>query len=111
MILDILHSVCHSGDFLCLVVGDGDIENALKLHNEFYSVDVTLNDLILDSTNNTRQVFDVVAEGKEDAWILDGHENKFYLNGGNTEYESTMFDAETMAVWSIVLDKYFEVEK
>lgn len=83
----------------------------LTIANEFYSVDVTLNDLILDSTNNTRQVFDVVAEGKEDAWILDGHENKFYLNGGNTEYESTMFDAETMAVWSIVLDEYFEVEK
>lgn len=83
----------------------------LTIANEFYSVDVTLNDLILDSTNNTRQVFDVVAEGKEDSWILDGHENKFYLNGGNTEYESTMFDAETMAVWSIVLDEYFEVEK
>lgn len=81
----------------------------LTIANEFYSVDVTLNDLVLDSTNNTKQVFNVTAAGKDDSWILDGHEKKFYLNGGNTEYESTMFDAETMAVWSVVLDEFFEV--
>lgn len=82
----------------------------LTIANEFYSVDVTLNNLVLDTTNNTKQVFHVVAAGKEDSWILDGHEKKFYLNGGSTEYESTMFDAETMAVWSVVLDTFFEVE-
>lgn len=82
----------------------------LTIANEFYSIDVTLNDLILDTTNNTKQVFEVTAEGKDDSWILDGHEKKFYLNGGSTEYTSSMFDPQTLAVWSFVLDDFFEVE-
>ena len=82
----------------------------LTIANEFYSVDVTLNDLILDTTNNTKQVFEVTAEGKDDSWILDGHEKKFYLNGGSTEYTSSMFDSQTLAVWSFVLDDFFEVK-
>ena len=82
----------------------------LTIANEFYSVDVTLNDLILDTTNNTKQVFEVTAEGKDDSWILDGHEKKFYLNGGSTEYTSSMFDSQTLARWSFVLDDFFEVK-
>ena len=82
----------------------------LTIANEFYSIDVTLNDLILDTTNNTKQVFEVTAEGKDDSWILDGHEKKFYLNGGSTEYTSSMFDSQTLAVWSFVLDDFFEVK-
>ena len=82
----------------------------LTIANEFYSVDVTLNDLILDTTNNTKQVFEVTAEGKDDSWILDGHEKKFYLNGGSTEYTSSMFDSQTLAVWSFVLDDFFGVK-
>ena len=82
----------------------------LTIANEFYSVDVTLNDLILDTTNNTKQIFEVTAEGKDDSWILDGHEKKFYLNGGSTEYTSSMFDSQTLAVWSFVLDDFFEVK-
>ena len=82
---------------------------SLTIANEFHGMNISLTDLILDSTENTKQSFEVVAEGKEDTWILDGHEKKFYLNNGNTEYTSTMFDAETMAVWSIVLDEYFGV--
>ena len=82
----------------------------LTIASEFYSADVTLNDLILDTANNTKQVFEVTAEGKEDSWVLDGHEKKFYLNGGSTEYTSSMFDPQTMAGWSFVLDDYFEVE-
>ena len=84
--------------------------HCLTIANEFYSVDVTLNDLILDTTNNTKQVFEVTAEGKDDSWILDGHEKKFYLNGGSTEYTSSMFDSQTLARWSFVLDDFFEVK-
>lgn len=82
---------------------------SLTIANEFYGMDVTVTDLILDSNENTKQSFEVIAEGKEDTWILDGHDKKFYLNNGSTEYTSTMLDAETMAVWSIVLDEYFGV--
>ncbi len=82
----------------------------LTIANEFYSIDVTLNDLILDTANNTKQVFEVTAEGKDDSWILDGHEKKFYLNGGSTEYTSSMFDSQTLAVWSFVLDDFFGVK-
>lgn len=80
----------------------------LTIANEFYANDVTLVDLVLDAAENTKQSFDVLFDGKANTWILDGHENKFYLNDGATEYISTMFDAETMAVWSLVLDQYFE---
>lgn len=83
----------------------------LTIANEFYGMDITLNELFIDLTENTKQVFKVTAEGKDDSWVLDGHENKFYLGGGNTEYTSTMFDPQTMAVWSVVLDEYFEVQK
>lgn len=80
----------------------------LTIANEFYANDVTLVDVVLDAAENTKQSFDVLFDGKANTWILDGHENKFYLNDGATEYISTMFDAETMAVWSLVLDQYFE---
>ena len=80
----------------------------LTIANEFYSIDVRVRDLVLDYNDIVKHTYDVTAEGKEDSWILDGHEKKFYLNGGNTEYTSSMFAPETMAVWSLVLDQYFE---
>ena len=80
----------------------------LTIANEFYSIDVRVRDLVLDYNDIVKHNYEVTAEGKEDSWILDGHEKKFYLNGGNTEYTSSMFDPETMAVWSLVLDQYFE---
>ena len=83
----------------------------LTMANEFNSIDVRVKDLVLDPNENTKQVFEVTAEGKDTSWILDGHTYQFYLNDGNTEYTSSMFDAETMAVWSFVLDEYFGVEK
>ena len=79
----------------------------LTIANEFYSIDVRVRDLVLDYNDIVKHNYEVTAEGKEDSWILDGHEKKFYLNGGNTEYTSSMFDPETMAVWSVVLDQYF----
>ena len=84
---------------------------SLSIANEFSTIDVDLKDMILDTTDQAKQVFEVNAEGKDASWILDGHEYKFYLNDGNTEYTSSMFDPETLAVWSVVLDQYFEVEK
>ena len=83
---------------------------SLSIANEFSTIDVDLKDMILDTTNQAKQTFEVTAEGKDTSWILDGHEYKFYLNDGNTEYTSSMFDPETLAVWSVVLDQYFEVE-
>ena len=83
---------------------------SLTIANEFSTINVDLKDMILDTTDQAKQVFEVNAEGKDTTWILDGHEYKFYLNDGNTEYTSSMFDAETLAVWSVVLDQYFEVE-
>lgn len=83
---------------------------SLSIANEFSTIGVDLKDMILDTTDQAKQVFEVNAEGKDTTWILDGHEYKFYLNDGNTEYTSSMFDPETLAVWSVVLDQYFEVE-
>ena len=84
---------------------------SLSIANEFSTIDVDLKDMILDTTDQAKQVFEVNAEGKDTTWILDGHEYKFYLNDGSTEYTSSMFDPETLAVWSVVLDQYFEVEE
>ena len=83
---------------------------SLSIANEFSTIDVDLKDMILDTTDQAKQVFEVNAEGKDTSWILDGHEYKFYLNDGSTEYTSSMFDPKTLAVWSVVLDQYFEVE-
>ena len=83
---------------------------SLSIANEFSTIDVDLKDMILDTTDQAKQVFEVNAEGKDTTWIMDGHEYKFYLNDGNTEYTSSMFDSETLDVWSFVLDQYFEVE-
>ena len=84
---------------------------SLSIANEFSTIGVDLKDMILDTTDQAKQVFEVNAEGKDTTWILDGHEYKFYLNDGSTEYTSSMFDPETLAVWSVVLDQYFEVEE
>lgn len=84
---------------------------SLSIANEFSTIDVDLKDMILDTTDQAKQVFEVNAAGKDTTWILDGHEYKFYLNDGSTEYTSSMFDPETLAVWSVVLDQYFEVEE
>lgn len=84
---------------------------SLSIANEFSTIDVDLKDMILDTTDQAKQVFEVNAEGKDTTWILDGHEYKFYLNDGSTEYTSSMFDPETLAVWSVVLDQYFEVKE
>lgn len=84
---------------------------SLSIANEFSTIDVDLKDMILDTTDQAKQVFEVNAEGKDTTWILDGHEYKFYLNDGSTEYTSSMFDSETLDVWSFVLDQYFEVEE
>ena len=84
---------------------------SLSIANEFSTIDVDLKDMILDTTDQAKQVFEVNAEGKDTTWILDGHEYKFYLNDGSTEYTSSMFDPETLDVWSFVLDQYFEVEE
>ena len=84
---------------------------SLSIANEFSTIDVDLKDMILDTTDQAKQVFEVNAEGKDTTWILDRHEYKFYLNDGSTEYTSSMFDPETLAVWSVVLDQYFEVEE
>ena len=84
---------------------------SLSIANEFSTIDVDLKDMILDTTDQAKQVFEVNAEGKDTTWILDGHEYKFCLNDGSTEYTSSMFDPETLAVWSVVLDQYFEVEE
>ena len=84
---------------------------SLSIANEFSTIDVDLKDMILDTTNQAKQTFEVTAEGKDTSWILDGHEYKFYLNDGSTEYTSSMFDPETLAVWSVVLDQYFEVKE
>ena len=82
-----------------------------QLYQDYDSFSRDLKDMILDTTDQAKQVFEVNAEGKDTTWILDGHEYKFYLNDGSTEYTSSMFDPETLAVWSVVLDQYFEVEE
>ena len=79
----------------------------LSMANEFHSMDIELRDLILTENEPAKHTFEVVAEGQENFWVLDGHEKKFYFNDGETEYISTMLDPETLAVWSLVVDQYF----
>lgn len=38
-VFDVSYSVTYSGDFFSLVIGDGDAEFFLELHDEFYGVE------------------------------------------------------------------------
>lgn len=78
----------------------------LTFANEFHALDVKVVDMLLDPVEPGKEVFNVIAKGRESAWTFDGSANKFYLD--NTEYESSMLDNDTLGVWRFVVDEFFE---
>ena len=81
---------------------------ALAIANEFHDTDVRINDCYLDANNASEYHYHVTVYGEENTWIVDYGKRTMYLNDGATEYSSTMFDNENLAVWMTAIELYYK---
>ncbi len=86
-----------------------DIMMALAVANNFHNMDVKIKDCYLDANNASEYHYNVVAEGKDDTWIVDYGKKSFYMNNGKTEYHSTMFEDQYLAVWLTAIEDYYGI--
>lgn len=82
---------------------------ALAVANNFYDTDVKINKCILDANNASEYNYDVTAYGKDDTWIVDYGKRTFYMNNGATEYSSSMFEDQNLAVWLVAIEEYYGI--
>ena len=80
---------------------------ALAVANNFYNIDVKMNDCYLNADNASEYHYHVTAYGKDDTWIANYVDRTFYFNNGNTVYSSDMFKDEYLAVWLMAIDDYY----
>ena len=83
---------------------------ACALANNFHNLDVRVTDCVIDSANPTDYKYDVVAEGRDDTWIINYKDKTVYFNNGATEYSSDMFKDEYLAVWMTGIEEYYGIE-
>ncbi len=81
---------------------------ALTVANDFHDIDVKIKDCKLDANNASEYHFDVSAQGRDDTWIVDFGKRTFYMNNGSTEYSSDMFKDQTLAVWMVAVEEYYQ---
>ena len=81
---------------------------ALAMANNFYGIDVKINDCYLDANNAAEYQYHVTAQGKDDTWIVNYAERSVFFNDGATEYSSDMFKDEYLAVWLVAIEEYYE---
>ncbi len=91
-------------DFAALLVHCTTIANTL------HSMNVTLHELVTDKSDINTQKLVVTAVGANDIWHVDTENQKFYFNDGKTEYNSTMFDKDTMLLWDYAAYDFFGEE-
>lgn len=82
---------------------------ALAVANNFYNIDVKMNDCYLNANNASEYHYHVTAYGKDDTWIANYVDQTFYFNNGNTVYSSDMFKDEYLAVWLMAIDDYYGI--
>ena len=81
---------------------------ALAMANNFYGVDVKINDCYLDANNAAEYQYHVTAQGKDDTWKVNYAERTVFFNDGATEYTSDMFKDEYLAIWLVAIEEYYE---
>ena len=91
-------------DFARLLVHCTTIANTL------HSMNVTLHELVTDKSDINTQKLVVTAYGTDDIWHVDTENQKFYFNDGKTEYNSTMFDNDTLLMWDYAVHGFFGEE-
>ncbi|MBO4903010.1 MAG: zinc-ribbon domain-containing protein [Lachnospiraceae bacterium] len=81
---------------------------ALAMANNFYSMDVKINECDLDANNADVYRYKVTAYGdKDDIWVVNYNESTVFFNDGGTEYHSTMFENQYLAMWMIAIEEYY----
>lgn len=106
-------------DFLSIMVVDkdlspdfskieGDMIMSLAMANNFYGMDVTINDCYLNANNAAEYHYHVTAEGKEDTWIVNYNKRTVFFNNGNTEYSSDMMSDFSLGVWLTAIEEYYD---
>ena len=79
------------------------------LANNFHNIDVSVTDVVIDAAKPTDCNYDVVAEGREDTWIINFKDKTVYFNNGGTEYSSDMFDDTYLTYWMIAIEDYYGI--
>ena len=85
----------------------------LTTANEFNTLDMRVREKE-DTSNNTRRFkIHVTVNGHDDIWVYEmaeypyQGENKFYMNDGGTEYDSSMLKGDTLQIWDFVTTEMF----
>ena len=81
---------------------------ALAMANNFYSLDIRIEECDLDANNAAEYRLHVKPDGgRDDIWIVNFQDRTVYFNDGSTEYSSTMFKDEYLAVWFTAIEEYY----
>ncbi len=80
---------------------------ALAFANNFHDTPVKVNECHLDLTNPVEYIYHVKAFDKDDIWHVNFDKRTVFFNDGKTEYSSTMFKDEYLAVWFTAIEEYY----
>ncbi len=80
---------------------------ALAFANNFHDTPVKVNECHLDLSNAVDYHYHVTAYDKDDIWIVNFDKRTVFFNDGKTEYSSTMFKDEYLAVWFTAIEDYY----
>lgn len=82
----------------------------LTVTNEFYNMGVRVDALKVSFDDKNNYKYNVSTNGKNDVWIANGTDKKFRLGNGKTEYNSSMYDDDTLAVWLVAVNEFFGIK-
>ena len=81
---------------------------ALAMANNFHDMKVVINSCDLDANNADIYRYHVTAyDDKDDIWVVNYNESTVFFADGNTEYHSSMFENEYLAVWMVAIEEYY----
>ncbi|MCR5595059.1 MAG: zinc ribbon domain-containing protein [Lachnospiraceae bacterium] len=80
---------------------------AFATANNFFGMDLDVTECVIDKNTPSDYKYTVKAEGKSDKWIINYKDKTVYFNDGATEYTSDMYNPEYLAIWSVVIEEYF----
>lgn len=80
---------------------------ALAMADNFYNLDVNINDCHLDANNAVDYHYNVTEYDREDVWIVNYDKRTVFFNNGKTEYHSDMFKDEYLAGWMVAIDDFY----
>ncbi len=80
---------------------------ALAVANNFHDTPVVIKDCYFEANNDVDYHYHVVAYDKDDTWLINYVDKTVFFNDGKTEYHSTMFKDEYLAVWLVAIEEYY----